>query len=77
MLFDNQKRPMALVAQIIILRQINYFYVDTPQNLADYFFGIGLVFKDISKNCSATICGLLPRMYVKPNLHCCCLWFIT
>ena len=46
MFFDNQKRPMALVAQII-LSQINYFYVDTPQNLGDYFFGIGLVFKDI------------------------------
>ena len=53
--------PKPLVELIIVLSQMNYFYVDTPQDLADYTFGIGLIFKEICKTSSIVVSGLLTR----------------
>ena len=53
--------PQPLVELIIVLSQMNYFYVDKPQDLTDYTFGIGLIFKEICKTSSVVVCGLLTR----------------
>ena len=53
------KDTKAISRKNYCLSQVNYFHVDTPQDLADYAFGIGSIFKEICKTSSVVVCGLL------------------